>query len=688
MATLVAESAPLTAPPPGSRNERQRFFEGLARKYPVPPEWAKGPVHDRRRRVTDSIFFALFAVCLLLMGLNLLWAFSKSSDSGFKKVRDSSGNVCGVGAAKNHPFLYLQSHSEPYRSVCVRKCPSFDYTKINPAGLSAKNGSKKSGKAAGRPVYFEEFSKKYAGRSHTHEEVLNEREAFEFPRYWANNRFTEQQWLTYLQSFTVECLPNQHFASCAHSSDFSVHDSYAAVRNVCVPLSPKAALLFNKVAARYRLGLAEDLRLLLPLLVRVAVFAFLLSLVFFAAVYGLPRMATAGLVAVAVASLLGVTLLVFQGLYGHGALNNIYNPLRVKYLQFWIDNRFCTMIIGVAALLAAVLLALYAVKHRRFLPLTSHMARLTVRQTLRNGLLVGLTAGILLAELGVFLLSAVTLARLCTTGKEVAPANAPLTIYTCPFYLKLMAALQVLGTYWLLAVLEGLRDFVVGAVTVDFYFGAAISPLHVLCHTVGHHIGSLALLAMLAPLRLVRRWICGFAALAGLAARPRGGVWQGEGSRLCENFVCAASRRSMIIVYLGSVGFWRATRTVHALAETFSSYAGILLRVGDLAGLSARITATLLSVFFSYYGYKGSIALQQNVDSLWVLWLGAGCLGYFVGSALHALFAQTHEAVFVCHVVQLELNRQGYNFQAGPRELQDALAEHNARAKGNYRLAA
>lgn len=681
MARNAVESTPLTAGPPAAGNNRQRFFEEQARKYPVPPEWSKGPVPDRRRWVTDSIFLALFVGCLLLMGLNTLWAFAKSTEGGFNRVRDSSGNVCGAGKAKAYPFLYLQTFAAPYRSVCVRKCPSFDYGKVNPAGLRGKNGA---AKRAAKPVAFEEFSKKHAGRSHTYERVLGEREAFEFPKFWANGRFSAEQWEAYLQGYAVDCLPNEQFAGCRHGGGFSVYDSYAAARKVCVPLSPKAALLFNRVAASYRLGLAEDVRLAFPLFVRVAVFAVLLSLALFALAYALPRHSSAALVGLALLGLLGVVAMVAQGLFGHGALNDAFNPLRVKYLQFWLDNRLCALAAAAAALLAAALLAFYAVQHRRYLPLSSHTARLTARQTLRSGLLLGLTAAILLAQVGAFLAGAVTIGKLCATGRELAPAGAPLTTYASPAHLKLMIAVHVLGVYWALAVLEGLRDFVIAAITVDFYFSAPINPLHVLCHTLGHHVGSLALFALLLPLRLLRRWACGLHALAGAATRGRAGP-QAVTQRGYESFVAALSRRFTVVTYLGAVGFWRATRTHHALAELFAAQTGELLAVGDLARLSARLAATLLAVLFGYAGYKRSIALQQNVDSLWVLWLGAGCLGYFAGSALHALFAQTHDAALACYLVQLELNRQGYNLQAGPRELQDALAESAARAKGDYR---
>ena len=706
----AVESVPLAPGPSAAPTARQRFFEQLARRYAVPPEWSKGPIPDRRRRVTDKLFLALFLVCLAVMGLSTAWAFAKSSEAGFTRVRDSSGNLCGAGAAKAHPYLYLQTFSEPYRSVCVRECPSFDYRKMNPAGFAPKNGAKKQEKIAAEkpsaapakptaaaakakkpakpsktataPMRFAEFTKRYAGRSHTYEEVLVEREAFEYPKYWANERFSEAQWDAYRANFALDCLPNQQFAACKQSPDFAIYDSYAALRRVCVPLSPKAALIFNKVAARYRLGLAEDLRLLFPLFARVAVFAVLLSAALFGLIFGVPRSAAVVLAALAAISLLGVAGLVAQGLFGSGALNDPVNPLRVKYLQFWLDNRLCAMGCAGAALLAAVLLAGYALQHLRYLPAVSHMVRLAARQTLRSGLLIALSAAIFLAELAVFFGGVTALARLCSTGAVRLPAEAPLATYASPLLLKALLAVQLFGLYWVLAVLEGLRDFVIGAVTVAFYFNAPIQPLHALCHTLGHHVGSLAHFALLLPLRLARRWAGGVFALAALLGRRD--CWPAS-SRGYETYIGSASRRFMAVTYLGSVNLWRGARTSHALIELFRGHVGPLVAAGELVGLCARLAATFLTVLFAHWAYKASLPLQQNLECLWALWVGAGALGYFVGSALHSLFARTHEAALGCYLVQLELNRQGYHFQAGPRELQEALAEVSARSQGGYR---
>lgn len=43
---------------------------------------------------------------------------------------DSEGNICGVGKLEEYPKLYLRNFVFPLNSVCVKKCPSFDYNQL------------------------------------------------------------------------------------------------------------------------------------------------------------------------------------------------------------------------------------------------------------------------------------------------------------------------------------------------------------------------------------------------------------------------------------------------------------------------------------------------------------------------------------------------------------------------------
>lgn len=106
-------------------------------------------------------------------------AFSKSSHNDITKLYDSSGNACGFDTAKEYPFLLMQSFSKPYKSICVKSCPVFDYNEIM------------HGKGVKPPMYFAEF-KKMAGLSHTKNKKFKEDEAFAYDEGFANGHYTKE----------------------------------------------------------------------------------------------------------------------------------------------------------------------------------------------------------------------------------------------------------------------------------------------------------------------------------------------------------------------------------------------------------------------------------------------------------------------------------------------------------------
>ena len=65
---------------------------------------------------------------------------SSSNIDDVLAVLDSSGNECGKGAYKEYKYLYFFNFDVPYSSVCVKKCPKFDYNqmKYNSTGTRSK----------------------------------------------------------------------------------------------------------------------------------------------------------------------------------------------------------------------------------------------------------------------------------------------------------------------------------------------------------------------------------------------------------------------------------------------------------------------------------------------------------------------------------------------------------------------
>lgn len=648
------------------RTERQLFIEDLAARYPVPAQWGQGPIPDRIRSPTDTPCLLLYGLfCIFLLGSGV-WAFSNSSRAPFHRVVDSSGNVCGEGAAKSHPILYLQTFSEPFRSVCVSECPKFDYNQLR-------------GESSAGQLGFAKFSRKFAGNSYTHSNVLTEAEAFAYPEYWANNHFTKRQWDEYVSRVKVDCLPNREFSNCG---GLTVYDSYVATRSVCTPLSPKAALLFNKVSSRFSLGDLEDLRTSVPLFLWTAGFSILISLIFLAAVSFLAKQVVWLLLGFTTAALVGAAATIFCGLYGNGFLNNPINPLRVKYLQFWLDHKPLLLLVGVGLLAAAGLAAYGLILYRKYAGISKHLIRYASQNVFRNLLLLGVSLAVLVLQFAVFFLEIATIIRLYTTGRELAAPGSPFFQYENPWTTSLLIAAHFFGLYWHLCVLNGLNDFVISATVVDFYFRSRISVLHAVCHTLGYHLGSVCWSLVLIP-AAAARYVFGIIDFCITSDTPN--ALQSFARKACsvccwvwENFVDSISERYMPITYIGCYNFYPANQTAYGLSQIHGDHVGVLLNVGDIIAICSRIIVTLASSFLGYRIYVSSIYYQQNIDNLWLMWICLLLISWFTADLFLSLFSTTYDTIFMSHLIEVNLSRRGIPSNHAPQELIQSLNEYRS----------
>ena len=145
----------------------------------------------------------------------------------------------------------IQRFQAPYKSVCVKVCPQFDYNAIrHPVSSPEYEG----------PLYYNEFQAEKAGASHTHNKKFEEQEAFGYDEGFANGHFTKVEFDEYLANFKVYCLPNNEYSDCKlKEGDFYIYDSYDILGAACVPLAPKAALRFNKISVKFNHGVFGDL---------------------------------------------------------------------------------------------------------------------------------------------------------------------------------------------------------------------------------------------------------------------------------------------------------------------------------------------------------------------------------------------------------------------------------------------
>ena len=132
---------------------------------------------------------------------------------------------------------------------------------------------------------FSEFQRKYAGLSFTPNDVITEKEAFSYNRFWTNGAFTEEQFNNYVRSYPLECRPNNQIRNCSYNGeDFFIYDSRPSF-GACVPLSPKAAVLFSTIGTQLNSSAAFDMYQGLRIFGWCILIAIGLSLIFFVLLY-------------------------------------------------------------------------------------------------------------------------------------------------------------------------------------------------------------------------------------------------------------------------------------------------------------------------------------------------------------------------------------------------------------------
>ncbi len=106
------------------------FIKNLEENYKIPLKWKRGPVNNTRRTSTDLFCFILFIIHIGVLVMITIYTLQNTRDDSLSKIYDSSGSICGKGYHKEYKYLLLQTFSSPFISVCVKKCPRFNYNWI------------------------------------------------------------------------------------------------------------------------------------------------------------------------------------------------------------------------------------------------------------------------------------------------------------------------------------------------------------------------------------------------------------------------------------------------------------------------------------------------------------------------------------------------------------------------------
>ena len=676
-----------------ARAYRRRQLEDLEAEYKVPIEWADGPIRDRFRRVTDKCCLLLFLLTLLAMIGTTAYALNNSDPEAISRVYDSSGNACGSGNAKDFPYLYLNSFKAPYKSVCVATCPTFDYNQIKYNADGIHPPAEDSPGAT--PLDFKTFSKQHAGLSHVKSANITPKEAFGYDEGWANNYFSEEQFNIYTRRVKIDCLPNVQFPTCqVDNQNMFAYDSYGVQNLVCVPLSPKAALMFNKVSKRFDVGVIGDMVEAIKLFMYSALIALAASLVFVILIYCCTTLVTWVMLLALAATFIAAGILIILNYTNTGPLNNAFNAARVKYIQFLVQNKALMITLGSICLALGLLTIFVMIKFSRYIRLAIPILSYAAKTTLRNIMLILLSAFILALQIAVFLLELYIIMRIYTMGKEnrESEQGSPFVSHEMDQGKYALLILHSIGTYWLIVTLNNFNDFVTAAITCNIYFRqhTTIRNLNIFCHCLGHHIGSVACSIILLPV-LIFKLAFGWLDYLTTSDAPNG--LQRFVRKLLypccwcyENFIDRFSESYFPVVYMGSENFYPANTRYYYLKEKYSDESYTISLIGEIFGLVGKLLIAFLTLYISYVIYNNSMELQQNIDYVGVMFLLTFLVGFFIGSLFINLFATTYDTVMVCYLIERNIQENYGTAQLKcPEEVAVVMREIQAEQDRRYK---
>jgi len=179
------------------------------------------------------------------------------------------------------------------------------------------------------------------------------------------------------------------------------------------------------------------------------------------------------------------------------------------------------------------------------------------------------------------------------------------------FWSYSLVTLHVFGTYWLMVVLNNLNDFVCSGIAVNEYFSKKeIKNSHIFCHTLGHHVGTIAWSIILLPV-LFFKAIFGWIDFLLTSDNPNTlqRTLSNKLSCCCNvynNLVDQFNENYFTISYLGSENFFPSNKRFFYLTEAYSDLSYSLFLLSSMYGLFGKCVVAMLTTFLAYLCYLNS----------------------------------------------------------------------------------
>ena len=707
--------------PKRNKDARESRLKAMQEDYQIPLKWAE-KLPAKARRKTDCFCLILFLAVCIAMIATTVYILTNSDSQHMFKLYDSEGTDCGTGDAQDYPLLYMQNFRRPYKSVCVKECPKFDYNQMKynsdgsvealdkkeqDAGLrlleettpeepaSPENADEGASEPSGppldkdgkiEPMYFKEFNLKHGGKSVTHTRTPSDEEVFGYDKYFANGYYSKENWDAYLKNHVdIECKANKDISSCEHKDgEFWAYDSYPVLGIVCAPVSPKTSLFFFRISSRINHGAVGDLLQSWKIFMYVALISIAIALIFLILTRCCGKWIVIILAIVTTLALLTLGMVIILNYTMPERMGKASAHLHIRYKSFLKRHKKLMIFLAVCCILASLIISCILCKFRKELGIAYPVLEIAAKCSVTNVLLVFLSVFIVFLQIGVLLFEIYVMLRLYTMGEEIndKEGGSPFVSFKIEQRTYWLLALHIFGTYWIVIFLNNFNDFINSSVTVNYYFDTKLNNLNIFCHTLGHNCGSVAWTIVLLPVLIIKTI---FAPIKWLVTSENPNKCQNCCQNACncccscyEKMFDCISESYMSLTYMGSENFNVATRRYYFLTELYLDESATVTVLGTIYNLLGRIIITATSGYLGVIIVQNDDELEQNVKYMGMIFFLCFAIAFVLGSLLINIFSTAYDTLFICFLTEKNIydqqKEQGivYDLQA-KKEIEEAF---------------
>lgn len=628
----------------------------------LPERLGNGPV--QRKRMTDKICTVVCLAFLLLFIVLAIFYGVWNNYALITKPMDSDARICGEDdPVKDYKYLMLFKFERNYRSVCVKKCPIFDYNQIkyNPNGTNLTYI---------QPLFYENYTK-VVRRPYAFGYGDSRNSNFDYDPDFAADYFTEKNFNDYRRNYKLECMTNTDITNCSHNpaNGINYYDSRPYTLNVCFPLSPKimrqlqvfgdmsAGFYADIAAAKWIILLSMVLALCLGLL-----FLYLSSFFIYWLIWVMV------VIFVIIALFVGIMCwIVAFGNYSDMLSSRNYSPYLVKKYDQLHSEKWQMILTGLVLFLLAISVVLFMVFNFKSIRQASLILKYTVNAIARHFQLVILGLICFVLQVASIFLCLWILIGIYTSGDLVRDSltGEPIPKFELGFFRWAYGIFAVICTYWIACFINNFADFVAAATTVNHYFNKSNAFFGGLGHAFTYHFGSIALASLIMPpislLQLCFGWL--FDLLTATGNEGEENAAQRVGSKICicivypyRKFILRATEAAFGMVHMASADFWVCSKETYYLFLAYSNKVGRLDLVVNLYKLVVVFTIGLVNALI-FYGILSIDYFVKDISNPFIPVAVIFLTSVVIALLFMNIYTTVTQALVMCYLVECDTGR-------------------------------